>query len=428
MRRKVISSVLAGVGLLLVSSTAQAAVEVGDTPSFEVKALDGSKLSLEQYRGKIIIVDFWATWCGPCMAEAEHMVKINTEFGPQGVQFVGVSLDDDERALRSVIKDKKFDWPQFYDGAGWGNRLAKEWGVKSIPATFILDPEGKVVWKGHPARIDEALAKAMRDTPPSAIDPALARATQATLDEIEKLMNSSPAKALDLLGGIDEKARKVDDLNQRITKAETALTKFGQSVVAEAEKLIGEKKYADAGAKLTSVVSALANTEAGKLAKQKLEMLDALPEYIAQKEAAAKADAETAAAKKKVDDAAALLKASTDALASAKALQEKKRHEDAYAAYKLVVRKFPDTDAAKTAADAIAAYDKDVAFIRAMNDKAARERAEGMLSLARNYANAGNVDTARRKYKEIMNTFPNTTYFDKAKKELAELEAKAKKK
>ncbi len=334
---------LAGIVCLFTGSV-NAAVNVGDKPAFEVQAVDGSQLSLQKYRGKIIIVDFWATWCGPCMAEAGHMVAIDKEFGPKGVQFIGISLDDDETALKSVIKEKGFAWPQFFDGNGWKNQLAVEWGVESIPATFILDPEGNVVWRGHPAQIDAALAAAMAKTPPMPIDPAIARDASAKLDELEKLVAESPEKALNLLGAVPADARKLPELNTRITKLETALTDHAKSIVTEADGLIAQGKFEDAATKLNVVIMAMGMSDAGKLASEKLKTIESNPQYIAHKEAAAKAKAQSEK-----------LAAAETAMKDAQALAGRNRHEDAYAAYKTIARTYAGTPIAAKASAAIAA-------------------------------------------------------------------------
>jgi hypothetical protein len=75
--------------------------------------------------------------------------------------MIGISLDDDRTRMTSQAQQLGFDWPQYFDGKGWGNALLKAWGVDSIPRTFILGPDGKIVWTGHPAQIDEPLKDAI---------------------------------------------------------------------------------------------------------------------------------------------------------------------------------------------------------------------------------------------------------------------------
>src|SRR5688572_501654 len=126
---------VAAVGLLCGHSPA--AVGVGDKPEMEFTALDGQKVSLKALSGKIVMVDFWATWCPPCMAQAEHMVQLNEKYGPKGLVILGISLDRDMGALKQVIKEKKFVWPNYMDVGG---KFAGPWGVDGIPHSVIISP------------------------------------------------------------------------------------------------------------------------------------------------------------------------------------------------------------------------------------------------------------------------------------------------
>jgi peroxiredoxin len=148
---------------------AHAAVNVGDKPTLQFKATDGTSVSLENYRGRIVLVDFWATWCPPCMKLADEMVALNREFAPKGMQVIGVSLDQDRARLEQVCREKRFTWPQYFDGKGWDNAIWKTWGEESVPFTVILSPDGTVIWKGTPGPgLKQEIEKAFRQHPPKA--------------------------------------------------------------------------------------------------------------------------------------------------------------------------------------------------------------------------------------------------------------------
>jgi thiol-disulfide isomerase/thioredoxin len=108
-------------------------------------AVDGSKVDVSQLRGKVVLVDFWATWCAPCMERVPDLVKVYKEFHPQGLEIVGISLDQDKSLVVAVTKSSGMVWPQYFDGKGWENAISSRYGISSIPRMWLVDRKGMVV-------------------------------------------------------------------------------------------------------------------------------------------------------------------------------------------------------------------------------------------------------------------------------------------
>lgn len=126
-------------------------------PDFTMNDVDGRPLSLSAYKGKYVLIDFWASWCGPCRRENPHVVELYNEFNDKGFEILGVSLDQKKEAWLKAIDDDQLAWNQVSDLKGWKNEVAQLYGVSSIPHTVLLDKEGKIVAKN--LRGDELRAK-----------------------------------------------------------------------------------------------------------------------------------------------------------------------------------------------------------------------------------------------------------------------------
>ena len=111
---------------------------------FHEKDLNGNDLSLEKYRGKVILLDFWAVWCGPCRAEMPNVKSVYAKYKDQNFQIVGISLDQDRSKLVAYMKEQGITWPQFFDGNGWENKIAQMYQVNSIPRMYLIDGEGVI--------------------------------------------------------------------------------------------------------------------------------------------------------------------------------------------------------------------------------------------------------------------------------------------
>lgn len=119
--------------------------EIGVEPKpIDVTAFDGKPLKLSALKGKVVLIDFWATWCGPCIQELPNVIAAYKKYHGQGFEIVGISLDQDEQKLKDFLASHDMPWPQFFDGKGWQNEVGQLYGVQSIPKTYLLDRDGKV--------------------------------------------------------------------------------------------------------------------------------------------------------------------------------------------------------------------------------------------------------------------------------------------
>ena len=124
--------------------------------------LGDKSISLDDYKGKVLLIDFWATWCGPCRAELPNLVQAYKDYHAKGFEIVSISLDYldrlDKDAYTKWIDENKMNWRHSYDGEGWNTPLVKQYFVSSIPAAFLVGPDGTLVATGDDCRGDN-LAK-----------------------------------------------------------------------------------------------------------------------------------------------------------------------------------------------------------------------------------------------------------------------------
>jgi len=128
-----------------VRESAQALVKkvsrVGKPLDLKYTAVDGRDVDVQKLKGKVVLVDFWATWCGPCMRELPHVKETYEKLHDKGFEIVGVSYDDKKELLQRVLSDEQMTWPQYFDEDG-GKKYVEEFGVLSIPTMWLVDKKG----------------------------------------------------------------------------------------------------------------------------------------------------------------------------------------------------------------------------------------------------------------------------------------------
>jgi thiol-disulfide isomerase/thioredoxin len=105
-------------------------------------ATDGSSVDVQKMKGKVVLLDFWASWCGPCIASLPEIIDLYEEYHDRGLEILGINLDKERKAMDGAIQKFNIPWKQYYDGKGWGNQFALQYNVTGIPAMWLVDKKG----------------------------------------------------------------------------------------------------------------------------------------------------------------------------------------------------------------------------------------------------------------------------------------------
>jgi thiol-disulfide isomerase/thioredoxin len=138
-------------------------------PDFSLEVLDGSTMRLSDLRGKAVMLNFWATWCGPCKIEMPWFVDLQKQYGPQGLQIVGVAMDDASKEdIAKFAKDMGVNYPILIGKEAVGDQYG---GVNALPETFLIGRDGKIVDRiiglEGKAEIEESIKRALNTQPAS---------------------------------------------------------------------------------------------------------------------------------------------------------------------------------------------------------------------------------------------------------------------
>ena len=115
-----------------------------EAPAFVIRSMNGEEIELKNYAGKYVLLDFWASWCGPCRREMPNVVKLYKECKGKGLEIIGISLDKKEADWKKAVKDLGMTWPQACDFLVWEGPVARKYNLSAVPYTVLINPEGKV--------------------------------------------------------------------------------------------------------------------------------------------------------------------------------------------------------------------------------------------------------------------------------------------
>jgi glutathione peroxidase-family protein len=129
-----------------VSAKAQMQPNITDSRlDFSLPDLKGDSIRLSSMKGKVFLLDFWASWCVPCRFSNKQLVKLYAKYKDKGFEILGVSLDDNKNAWKKAVSKDKITWLQINDNGGWDALSAIKWNINAIPASFLIDKAGNVV-------------------------------------------------------------------------------------------------------------------------------------------------------------------------------------------------------------------------------------------------------------------------------------------
>lgn len=179
---------------------------------------DGKGVTVKQFRGRVVLIDFWATWCGPCVASIPHVEKLHQKYGDKGLVVIG-HTDASSQGLEKMIKEKGMSYI-----VSVGTNIGDAYGVKGIPAVFLIDARGKIAWNGHPSSLnDSTIETLLKDVDPMAMNGALPQFTEEQLSSVRDVRKAQiDIMKGDVGDGLEELEELIED-KEHVEEAQKSL-------------------------------------------------------------------------------------------------------------------------------------------------------------------------------------------------------------
>jgi len=371
----------------------------GKAPEIMASAwLNSPPLSLAKLRGRIVVLEFWATWCPPCRTTIPHLIKLHRQYGPKGVVICSLTSESKSK-VENFARDMGMIYP-----VGCGSSSSGVYGVRGIPHAFIVDPSGTIAWHGHPAGgLAAAIEKQLKATPPSLMSPKAKAAAGTLLEKIEALVKKEQYAVASAMLAKLKGAEDDPQIAGRVARLRTILAARAEEALKEALKQIEAKQYYQASLALGRAMALAPGTQQGAEARKRLQEL--------LKDDDARAAVEKGKREKEAADLLAKLEKAAATKTPAATLD----------AYEDLANRFPGTKAGQAAAQKAKNMRADKGLMARMAGAAAEKDCKGWLSMARNFIKVGMTGKAKPYLQKILTEYPKSEFAKEAGEMLAEM-------